>query len=338
MSENTQAIYTSNCISGESINNPLVGHNVYMQVSGFFNSVSKSIGKAYPDDDIHVGWGGIEKTTNNGAAIFCKDASKLFSTASGGLSIRICLPDHDIVGGVYQGLLKTKRTIEDHIIWGVNVGEHYISQPGIYTAFTKNGIEFTIWTSRGIETLIEDRVNVIAGNDLILDFTWENNGIPDDPTNNMRIFANGNTVGKKASLSNNSFQDAGGSGSPASFWLLDTPYKKSDLHSIIRRIEVYSMTVVTPRPNPNSEKILKSGISSFKFDITASQGASVEIKQPEFHRVSIKTVDMKAIGPISSSSHKNGEDLGRENQTVKAPELLLDLPPGFIETREMNYE
>lgn len=338
MAVNIQAIYTSDCLTMESINNPLVGHEVGMQISGFFNEVQKSVGKAYSTDNIHISRGGLEKTISNGAAIFCKDVTKLFSTIKGGISIRICFPDYGIINGVYQGLLKSKGTIEDHILFGANMGEHYISQPGIYAALTNEGIEFSIWTSAGVEKLIENSVNVEAGDDLVLDFIWEKNGIPNDTSKNIRIFANGNTTSKKAVLSETSFANAQGTGRPASFWILDTPYRKSDLHAIIRRLEIYSSSVIVPRSNPRGISYEMSGISSFNFEIIASQGPCVEIASPDFCRVSIESVDMRAIGPIASTFHKNGQDLGSESQSSKPPTILLDLPPGFVETREASYE
>jgi len=344
MPKNT-AIYSCDCTSEESLRNPLVGVEVGMQVSGFFKTVQPSYEVAFPGDNIHVSRGGLEKTISNGGAIFCQDSSQLFSMDSGIISMRICLPDYDIVNGVYKGLGTSKGTLEDFILFGVNMGEHYIAQPGLYGALTKNGVEFTIWSSAGRETLLETNLNVEAGDDIVLNFIWDKNGILGDETSNMSITANNILAYKEAEIESDSLSDVGGVGFPASFWVLDTPYRKNDLHIILRRLEIYSSADsserLTARPlktfarDIESGEYISSGVSTLSFEIIASQGPCVNIDSPDFFRVAISDVDMRAIGPIASSSHKNGEDLGNEKiQTL--PAVLLDLPPGFVETRRIE--
>lgn len=337
MSGNILATYISDCVDSESINNPMVGHSAGMRTVGHFNKVAPSILKAYSGDSLHTPRGGLEKTTANGASIFCENATKLFSMSSGEISIRLSFPEHDIRKGVYKGMPGTIGSFEDFVIFGVNLGEHYISQPGLYGSLTKNGIEFTVWSSAGRYSLLEKTVNVQAGKDLILTFIWGQKGILNDSNINMKIVANDKTATRKASISSDSLFEVGGPNKPASFWLLDTPYRKSDLNVIIRRIEIFpEVEVSNIKPPayvpPPAEEIVKSGVSKFNFEIMASQEAVVEIEPPEFYRVSTETVDMRAIGPISSSSHRTGQDFGSELPEV-FPAPLFDLPPGFIETR-----
>ena len=334
------ATYASDCMSVSSVNNPLIGNEIGMETRGSFGRVPSQNEIAFAGDNIHISKGGLEKTVANGGSIFCKDASKLFSMSSGAVSIRICLPEYDISHGIYMGLGKSRNAFEDFVIFGVNIGEHYISQPGIYAAFTKKGIEFTIWTSAGREQIVASNgINVKAGEEIAFDFVWDNSGLLMDNESNMLLSVNGIRFSKKANIASSS--------SPAEFWLLDTPYGKSDLNVIIKRIEIYSNV---PRRNRHigdlsssrtsestvSAKYLNSGEARLDFSIISSQGPSVIIDPPKFHRIVIDDVDMRSVGPIGSSMHKIGEDLGREYSPKTMPEPLLDLPPGFITQREAN--
>lgn len=339
-----RAIYASDCMSIESVCNPLVGHSLGMQVLGFFDKVTPSSEKAYVGDNIHISRGGLEKTISNGGIICCKNANNLFSMAGGAISIRICLPDYDIVNGVYGGLGRSKSVMEDYVLFGVNLGEHYISQPGIYGALTKDGIEFTIWSSGERNTLIATGVNVLAGKDIVLTFSWNGEGMSEFTNSestssesvssdkpNMRIVANGIVYEKNATIKNDSL-------SQISFWLLDTPYRKSDLHIIVRRIEIFSYNTQGGTLPITSDPIRQIGVASLRFSIIASKGPNVKIDSPSFSRVVAEDIDMRAIGPTGSSYlHKSGQDVGVKS-VVAFPAPVIDLPPGFIETRGPSYE
>ena len=339
-----RAIYASDCISIESVCSPLVGHSIGMHVLGFFNKVTPSTERAYIGDNIHISRGGLEKTISNGGVISCKDASNLFSMSGGSVSIRICLPDYDIVNGIYGGFGGSKSVIEDYVLFGVNLGEHYISQPGIYGALTKRGIEFTIWSSGESNTLIANNINVPAGKDLVLTFSWNGDGMseftnPESTSSesvssdkpNMRIVANGAVYEKNAIIKNDSL-------SKLSFWLLDTPYRKSDLHIIVRRIEIFSYNAQGGELPVNSYPIRQVGVATLKFSIIASKGPNVKIESPNFLRVVTEDIDMRAIGTTGSSYlHKSGQDIGVESNAVTLPAPVLDLPPGFTETRGPSY-
>lgn len=339
------ASYISDCSSMRAINNPMLGDDVGMDVIGRFEKAPAGTSSIWRENR-HLQDGGLEKTVANGGAIFCKNSSKLFTFESGAISLKLCFPDYNIINGVYGGLDVSEKTMEDFVLFGVNLGEHYITQPGIYGALTKQGIEFTVWTSGGKYSLFANNLNLEAGEDLWLDFIWDLDGIEIDKEQNMMLIVNGNRFSRKAEIHNNSLADTFGPSVPAPFWLLDTPYRKSDLHAIIRRIEIYRNVPKKATPNENQSsssssnssqsdpvKFLNKGSASLDFEVFSSRGPNIKLEKPNFHRVVIDKVDMRAVGPVGSSLHKIGEDSGEKVNSQILPAPLLDLPPGFTETR-----
>jgi hypothetical protein len=345
----TYATYASDCIGLESINNPLVGHEANMEVFGSFNEVVTSSGQAYEGDKIHISKGGLEKTSANGGAIFCDDASLLFDMKKGAVSMRFSLPDYDIIDGVYAGLSpSSEKTMSDFVLFGSNLGEFYTSPPGIYGALTKNGLEFSIITSGGKQTLLARGFDAPKGIDVVVDFLWDADGLSMPNEANMAIKINDAiSVWGKAKISPDPISE-NYAGRKIPFRILDTPYGKSDLHIILRRVEIYSDTPKRARSRneqsssrtsessqTNPIEIEKNGMARLDFDIFGVKGATVDIMPPTLHRVAIEDVDMRAVGPSGASIHKNGLDLGAEgSETLPAP--LFDLPPGFTEVREPN--
>jgi len=140
-----------------------------MQFSGFWE-------KNWTSDTRNTNGYGIRKTANSLSSIFCNDASRLFSMSCGYVGMVLNFP-FNIVKGTSQKLLDDKTTIKQSILWGVDVSEYNISQPGILAEFTEKGLEFTIWTSESFFTMIDSSSSVNANTDVFYEFAWDLNGI-----------------------------------------------------------------------------------------------------------------------------------------------------------------
>ena len=95
--------YLSNFRDINSINNPLIDNDVRMQYAGYFN-------KDWQKDELEFddfGYG-LSKTKNNQGAIFCNDASKLFSPGEGYVGMVLNFP-YEIVNGVHYFLNNRAR-------------------------------------------------------------------------------------------------------------------------------------------------------------------------------------------------------------------------------------
>jgi hypothetical protein len=166
--------YLSTCRSLEGISNPEAGQEAKMYFKGHFDET----GSPDPSDylnlkDVYTIMGGLRKTASNGGIISCDDAGRLFAPHLGALSVRLSLP-YAVENGIYALLAGgSNRTLTDLVIWGVNFGDYYISQPGIYAAFTPSGIEFTIWTSAGRQTIRDTVTTAEANKDILLEFVWD---------------------------------------------------------------------------------------------------------------------------------------------------------------------
>jgi len=149
----------------KSINNPLIDNNSEMRYSGFFDVIKN-------DSTPYFGTC-LQKTLHNKGRIFCNDASKVLTIGSGYVNILISLPNN-IVKGVYS---KIRNSDDRFLIWGVNVGQLGIGNPGIGAFFTKDGIEFLVHTSAGSYTITDQETTVMSDSTFELEFLWDNTGI-----------------------------------------------------------------------------------------------------------------------------------------------------------------
>jgi hypothetical protein len=155
--------YYSNCKDLNSIVNPIIDNNVYMQYNGYFNELNK-----INNQFLH----GLKKTKSSQGRIFTNDASKLFSFSQGYIGIILTLPDN-VYNGVYSKLLNDNSKVNEYFIWGVNANEKSEKMPCIKASFTKNGIEFLIWTRYGKFKLIDDISNLNAETPCLYEFMWD---------------------------------------------------------------------------------------------------------------------------------------------------------------------
>lgn len=212
--------YNTDFADQNSINNPLVGSNVQMQFGGFW---SKS-----PTGN------GIVKTKNSRASIYCNDASQLFSLDSGYVSMTLSFP-FAIRDGIYLPLKDDTSTLNEYMLWGVNVGQYEVAQPSLYAALTPRGIEFTVFTSEGIQTLRDTVSNIDANTDVFFEFVWSSSEIDDYyVTLAIRIDNQDVDVGN-APISSESL---GG----LNFYVLNTPFAYSNMECTIRDLATWNRT------------------------------------------------------------------------------------------------
>jgi len=230
--------YYSDFIDMNSINNPTIGGSAKMQFYGFwdkewgFNTLSF-------DNFGH----GLKKTRNNQGVIFCEDASKLFATNNGYVGMILSFPK-DIVNGIYKPLLENTSDYDEHILWGINIGQYEHAEPSLYAALTPSGIEFTLWNSDTQWTIRDAVSNISAGTDVFLEFAWGegHNEVTLDPINLMIIRVNDENivVSNPPTVFNNL--------TTSKFYALDTPYLTSDLECTIKKMVIYDKIPETILP------------------------------------------------------------------------------------------
>ena len=206
-----------------SINNPLVDNSVQMQFKGFFykNWTRNGI------DFDNVGYG-LKKTVNDQGFIYCSDSSKLFSMSSGYVGMLISFP-YSFVDGVYQTLINDTQTLNEYILWGVNIGQYQNAQPGLYAALTPRGIEFTVWTSRAQSTLRDELLTENANTDIFFEFMWQTPQLDD-----YMVRAILKINGVYSALSNIPIEEDDIKG--LSFCALNTPFSYSNLECTIKKL------------------------------------------------------------------------------------------------------
>lgn len=218
--------YYSSFRNYTSIANPDFGNSSLMQYSGF---LKEDWSREEIDFD-NFGYG-LRKTKNNKGLIYCDDASALFSMEEGYVELVLNLP-HAIVNGIYEPLINDNLDISEYILWGVNVGNYEIGQPGFYASLTPRGIEFTVFSGRTEFTIRDTESNVDANDNVLMQFFWGNDLYNIDGTTAMRI-NEGNTQVGNAPISNDDLSDI-------NFCVLDTPTRYSNLECVIKRLSIYS--------------------------------------------------------------------------------------------------
>ena len=358
--------YSCDCTSLDSICNPLAGKGAGMTYKGFF-SVDEGLSLGGTP---HVLRGGLERTISNRGTFFCQDAEKLFSMSSGGVRMKIILP-YDISSGVYEPLQESSEAeIEDYVIWAVNMGESYISQPGIYAALTPSGIEFTIWSSAGKYTAVDSFTNYSAGEELLLEFFWDEKHLAEG--GNMSVHSNGtsvvrrNAVIKDDKLSNlydivNEFYSVP---KHAEFVALDSPLGNHGLNCTITWLETHStppLKYVKDNNSSSSSSSFSSSSSSssqsqsqssssssylddsimaakltFPFTFFGGQGANVEITNIETATVSKRNISLNSCGANGAVRDLGGNDNGGEVVRKSLPSVPLDLPLGIYQVKDLS--
>lgn len=236
---NIMTSYYSDLKDINSINNPLIDNNVEMRYSGFFDVIKN-------DQTSYFGTS-LQKTLHNKAMIFCNDSSKLFSINSGYVSLILSFPN-SIMSGVYQGV---RYSNYKYLLWGTNVGQIDIGDPGVGAFLSKDGIEFTIKTSAGVYTILDKNTTVVANKTFEIEFLWDNNGIEGlEEGVTMLIRTNGvDVVGGSAPIIdgldiNSDFYTDIGQSEPSGnsvfedvpFYLLENPYNLNNLKCSISRL------------------------------------------------------------------------------------------------------
>lgn len=209
------------------IANPLVDNDVNMQFAGFFD-------EDWVKNELEfdkLGYG-IKKRINNRGTIFCNDASKLFSKGVGYVGMILSL-NEDIINGIYKPLFKKNENLNEYILWGINVGERFISQPGFYAALTPQGIEFTIWTSAGISTIVDSSTNIDAGDNVFMEFAWSSNSLNDYLIRTVIRINNVTVASSNPPINKDKIENL-------NFYVLNSPFFCSNLECTLRKLITYN--------------------------------------------------------------------------------------------------
>ena len=323
-------------------------NTVYLRTRGHFNIVSSPTPGEQEDlYDRCVERGGYQRTSSNRGTIACDKANLLFSETSGGVGLILSLP-YPVVSGVYQPLINQgDRVLTDMIMWGVNFGDVYITLPGFYAAFTPRGIEFTVWTTGGQNTIRDVSSNLPANTDCKIECIWNKHYTSRGHT--MEIFVNGvmtafgygtideYSLGNLYTIVSGASESSSEDIKNANFYLLDNPAGKNGLDCILRRLEIFNkdnnlpVSAVTrgiprtPRTHPAYAEITMTFIGC--------EGPGVSIVEPEFNTVVLKNVDLLAVGDIGIQRQSKGQDAGVEYNPQTIPVVPEDLPLGFTEVR-----
>jgi hypothetical protein len=219
--------YYSNFFDINSINNPLMDNNVKMQYGGYWEK-----NWSVPSLDFDNFGYGLKRTKNSLGSIFCSDTSKLFSMQKGYLQMVMSLPD-SIVNGVYAPLVNDAATYNEYILWGTNVGQYEVSQPTLYAALTPNGIEFTVWTSAGRQTITDITTNTNANSDILMEFAWDNLELDNYLARVIVRVNNVDVAVSNVPIYNDTLSNI-------NFYALNTPYSMCNFECTIRKLVIFN--------------------------------------------------------------------------------------------------
>lgn len=219
--------YYCECRSMASILNPTVDNTTKIRYIGFFDEMW---------DEYDVGFNnfgyGLKKTRENKGVILCDDASKCFGTTKGYVGMVLNLP-HNIRNGVYS-ILTSGTQINEYLLWGVNVGNINPSYPTIYAKLTTSGIEFTIWTIYGQNSIVDSYSNIYANNNAFYEFVWDANPMDDFSLNDFDASMAIRVNGEDTVLGNPPLGTMSLSG--LNFCALDTPKNYYNIECILRKL------------------------------------------------------------------------------------------------------
>lgn len=125
----------------------------------------------------------LSKTEFTDTFIYCPDSSDLFSFSSGAVLFQLSLPN-EIKNGVYS-LCDGEKYFSDYMLFSVNQSNQYMNYPGIYAAFSPDGIVFTVWTKYGKFSVFDTITNISENESFVVDFCWDSSG---------RLLGNGATL------------------------------------------------------------------------------------------------------------------------------------------------
>lgn len=288
--------YYNDFVDINSINNPIVGSNVQMQFKGFFDKNWTRNGLNFDN----VGYG-LKKTVNNQGLIYCNDSSKLFSFSSGYVGILVNFP-YSFVDGVYQLLLNDVSTLNEYILWGVNIGQYENSQPGFYAALTPRGIEFTIWTSRARHTLRDILLTENANTDIFFEFMWDSTQIDD-----YLIRAVLKVNGVYSAISNIPIEEDNIGG--LSFCALNTPFSFSNLECTIKKLVISGQFPSEDFYSSSSSSISSSSLTS------VSMSSYVPYWSTSSSSESSISYSFSSLGESTSSSNSNSSSSASTNSS-----------------------
>lgn len=263
--------YYSDFRSYKSISNPILSNNVNMKYNGFW-SEDWQLGE---QDFDKFGYG-LKKVKSSAASIFCEDASKLFSMNEGYLGVVLSFPC-DVKNGTPSRRKSHNSEFNSNILWGVNVGRYEMSQPGLLAEFTPDGLDFSVWTSKGAFTMTDNITNVNANENIFYEFFWGAK-IIDNPLirlmlrvdNQLILYAN-------PPMSNDSIEGL-------NFYLLNTPFGYSNLECTVRKLvtsnkiveddipEVYSSSSSSTSSSSSSSSL--SSLSSLGYSSSSTSSSS----------------------------------------------------------------
>ncbi len=180
----------------------------------------------------------IRKKTNllkNGKSdifVYSEDASELFSFNSGQITFQLSL-SIDIEYGKTD-FKNVNKYNSDKMLFCVNPVGLYITNPGIYTAFTPMGIIFTMWTSYGKFSIFDTISNIRKETSFLIDFCWDSTGKKIGAESTMAIFVNGiNTASGNFLINNNDSINV-----PVS--IIDNIYNDFNTEYTIQDVAIYS--------------------------------------------------------------------------------------------------
>jgi len=298
--------YYSDCKNLSSITSPIVDNGVGMKYGGtFYKSVNN---KTFSNP-----FYGLERTQYNNGFIYCDDASKLFNCYKGRVSLSIQFSE-DIVDGVYSAV---KENDLEYILWGVNIGKQAIATPSIYVKLTRDGIKFTISTSLGQYSIIDNVTNVSSGEKVSLEFIWDSERTYKTEYDYTIGLSNDLLEEYSGSMSSDSFDSFWATmaikvndvatviGNPPisttdsisdlNFCILGTPYHKNNLECIIGDIIIANTFI---REGDEAWYTSSSSVINSKSSESSTSGSISSISS-----VSISSMSSQSSGSTSSSSN-----------------------------------
>ena len=257
--------YYSDFRNINAINNPLINNSVQMQYGGYWEK------DWLPTDLTFDSFGyGLKRTLNSQGSIFCNDASKLFSMGRGYMGMVISLP-YPIINGIYEPLINDVTDINELFLCGINIGRYQVSQPSLYAALTPRGIEFTIWTSAGLNVITDTSTNIDANTNTFLEFVWDKDVLTNYLIRTAIRVDNVFTAAGNPPINDDDISNVG-------FYVLNTPFSYNNYECTIRKLVVYNTIpddfVVIFNTSSSSSSSLSSSSSSSSNWLAISSSSS----------------------------------------------------------------
>jgi len=291
---NTGITYYSDFRNLNSIMNPMIDNNSEMRYGGTFLTNSN----------------GLKKTKYNKGYIYCEDASKLFNIYKGRVALTLQF-SNDIIKGVYSSI---SDTASDYLLWGVNIDQNGsdIRCPSISAKLTKSGIKFTISSSLGEYSIIDNTTNVYAGETVYIEFMWDSERHYSGSNYFVGISEFGNLGsdfwGTMAIRINNDSNPSAIGNAPISlidslsglsFYALDTLYSYSNMECTLRSMIIANEFITNEFEDNESSS--ESSVSSDMQNILPNNGA-ISIASNGCQRVSYCSGIISATNNFSNKT------------------------------------